>query len=122
MLTPALLDALPALVDVEVLSPIGITPAHQRKGIGRALIEAALDDADRRRVPLVFLEGNPAYYRRVGFRKASSLDFRTPSLRIPDDAFQVTTLRSYEPWMSGTLVYPDTFWKLDAVGLRNNPD
>jgi putative acetyltransferase len=29
-------------------------------------------------------------------------------------------LRStYEPWMTGTLVYPEVFWALDCVGLRD---
>jgi putative acetyltransferase len=41
-----------------------------------------------------------------------------PSLRFPDAAFQVATLSGYEPWMTGTLVYPDTFWAHDCVGLR----
>jgi putative acetyltransferase len=27
-------------------------------------------------------------------------------------------LSAYEPWMTGTFVYPDTFWKYDCVGLR----
>jgi putative acetyltransferase len=39
-------------------------------------------------------------------------------LRIPDAAFQVLTLSSFEPWMSGTLVYADAFWRFDCVGLR----
>jgi putative acetyltransferase len=25
----------------------------------------------------------------------------------------------HEPWMTGTLVYSEIFWRLDAVGLRD---
>lgn len=46
--------------------------------------------------------------------------FRKPSLRIPDEAFQVITLPAYEVWMTGTLVYPEPFWRHDSVGLRDN--
>ena len=44
-----------------------------------------------------------------------------PSLRIPDEAFQVKVLQRYESWMTGTLVYSQTFWDLDLVGLRDIP-
>jgi putative acetyltransferase len=66
----------------------------------------------------VFLEGSPRYYPRFGFRPAGDLGFRRPSLRIPQPAFQVVLRPSYEPWMTGTLVYPEVFWALDCVGLR----
>jgi hypothetical protein len=45
--------------------------------------------------------------------------FRKPSLRIPDGAFQALRLPEYEPWMTGTLVYAEPFWRHDAVGLRD---
>ena len=71
-----------------------------------------------RGVPAVFLEGSPGYYHRFGFLPGGPLGFRRPSLRIPDAAFQVATLAAYQPWMTGTLVYADTFWRHDAVGIR----
>ena len=119
MVSRALLDAPLRLVDVAVLSPLAVAPEQQRRGLGRALVERGLEDLDRRGVPLVFLEGDPRYYSRLGFLPASGLGFRKPSLRIPDGAFQVVGLAAYEPWMTGTLVYPDTFWRLDCVGLRD---
>jgi putative acetyltransferase len=33
----------------------------------------------------------------------------------------VAALSTYEPWMTGTLVYSATFWDHDCVGLRD-PD
>lgn len=115
MFSPARLDAPRRLVEVRTLSPLGVLPAYQRRGFGLALIRHGLDLLDRQRVPLVFLEGDPAYYRRAGFLAG---EFRKPSLRIPDAAFQHHKLAAYEPWMTGTLVYPDVFWRFDVVGLR----
>jgi putative acetyltransferase len=114
-----LLDAPRRLVEVACLSPLAVTPQWQRRGIGSALIGHGLRHLDAKGVPLVFLEGDPAYYSRAGFRRAAGLGFRRPSLRIPDAGFQVATLSRYEPWMTGTLVYPDTFWRHDCVGLRD---
>jgi putative acetyltransferase len=119
MFNPSLLDAPRRLVTVQTLSPLGVDPAHHRQGIGSALVRAGLQQLDELGVPLVFLEGDPRYYSRLGF--TADADFRKPSLRIPDAAFQVVKLSAYEPWMTGTLVYPHAFWDHDCVGLRDQP-
>ncbi|MDG4822328.1 N-acetyltransferase [Asanoa sp. WMMD1127] len=121
MLTASWLDAPRKLVDVLVLSPLGVLPPHQRRGIGTLLVARAIEEADKAGAPLLFLEGDPAYYRERGFHPGEPLGLRKPSLRIPDAAFQVVTLSAYEPWMTGTLVYAEPFWALDCVGLRD-PD
>lgn len=121
MLSASRLDAPRRIVDVWVLSPLGVRPEAQRRGIGTRLVAYAIEAAAGTDVPLVFLEGSPDYYGSRGFERASALGFRSPSLRIPDPAFQVVRLPAYEPWMTGTLVYSDTFWALDCVGLRD-PD
>lgn len=119
LFTRALLDAPRRLVEVLVLGPVGVARGHQRQGIGSLLIRHGLGQIRQRPEPLVFLEGRPAYYPRFGFEPGGRHGFRRPSLRIPEDAFQVLKLPSYEPWMTGTLVYPRVFWDLDCVGLRD---
>jgi putative acetyltransferase len=118
MLSACRLDALPQLVDVYSLSPLGVLPEHQGHGIGTKLIEHALAAADQQGIPLVFLEGSPHYYGKRGFRAAEELGFRAPTLRYPPGAFQVARLSAYLDWMTGTFVYSETFWALDCVGLR----
>ncbi len=119
MFSHSLLDAPRRLVNVQVLSPLAVRPDKQRRGMGAALVQAGLQTLGERGVPLVFLEGDPRTYARLGFRPGAEHGFRKPSLRIPDPAFQVIELPAYEPWMTGTLVYSATFWRHDAVGLRD---
>lgn len=118
LFTHALVDAPTALVEVLVLSPLAVAPAHQGVGIGSALVREGLARVTKRSEPLVFLEGSPRYYPRFGFRPATPLGFVRPSTRIPEPAFMVYPLPSYEPSITGALVYPDAFWRNDCVGLR----
>lgn len=117
-LVGAWLDAPDRLVDVLVLSPLSVRPDAQRGGVGSGLVRAALAAAGRRPEPVVFLEGDPAYYGPLGFRPGAERGFEAPSRRIPDAAFQHVLLPSYTSGLTGRLVYPDVFWRHDAVGLR----
>ncbi len=112
------LDAPSKIVEVLILSPVSVSPAHQGQGIGTTLIKTALATLATSNEPLVFLEGDPKFYSRIGFLPGRDAGFIRPSVRIPEPAFQYTALPHYEPWMSGQLVYPDAFWQLDCVGLR----
>jgi len=118
MFTESLLDAPRRLVPVQVLSPVGVLPLRQGRGVGSAMIRHGVAALEQRGVPVVFLEGSPVYYSRFGFRQGDELGFRKPSLRIPDAAFQALLLPAHEPWMTGTLVYAEAFWRNDLVGLR----
>ncbi|KAH8896896.1 acyl-CoA N-acyltransferase [Thozetella sp. PMI_491] len=119
MLSRSWLDARERLVEVLVLSPLSVSPAHQKRGIGTSLVSAAVDTASSLGVPALFLEGSPAYYSRRGFVPAASLGFIRPSARIPEPAFQVVQFSSREPWMLGAIIYCEPFWMHDCVGLRD---
>jgi putative acetyltransferase len=118
MFTPAVLDAPRQLVTVEVLSPLAVLPQWQRRGVGGALVRHGIEILAARSVPLVFLEGDPGYYSRLGFVSGGRLGYRRPSLRIPPAAFQAMRLPACQAWMTGTLVYPEVFWNHDLVGRR----
>ena len=118
MLSACRLDALPRLVDVMSLSPLGVLPEFQGQGIGTRLVADALAEADSQGIPLVFLEGSPLYYGARGFSDATESGIRLPSLRYPPGTFQIAKLSSFEEWMTGTFVYSETFWAMDCVGVR----
>lgn len=113
-------DAPTRLVQVLTLSPLAVVPSRQSRGVGSRLLTEAIVTASTLGTPLVFLEGDPAYYSRRGWRAAAELGFTPPSKRIPGPAFQVVTLDTYQATtMTGALVYNDTFWAFDSVGLRD---
>ena len=60
------------------LAPVSVSPAHQRTGIGRALIEVAIERARVEEWDAVFVLGDPAYYERFGFRADIAAGFVSP--------------------------------------------
>jgi putative acetyltransferase len=114
--TRAWLDAPTGPVDVLNLSPLSVSPPWQRQGVGSRLVRRTLEFLRARTEPLVFLEGDPAYYGRLGFRPAGEAGFLRPSVRIPEAGFQVHRLHPHAADVSGALVYPDVFWRHGAVG------
>jgi putative acetyltransferase len=96
-------------VDVLILTPMSVRPDRQRQGVGRALVETALAAADERGEPLVLVEGVPSYYPQFGFMSATELGFERPDPRIPDAAWMVRPLGSYDPSLRGRIVYPSFF-------------
>ncbi|GAA4552657.1 GNAT family N-acetyltransferase [Amycolatopsis samaneae] len=59
------------------LATVGVHPAHQGKGLGRAIVEPGLAAADAAGVP-AFLEtseaGNVAFYRKLGFEVTAEVE------------------------------------------------
>src|SRR5262249_37761115 len=53
------------------LAPIGVVAEYQKQGIGSALIRAGLEACRTAGYNIVVVLGDPAYYRRFGFRRAS---------------------------------------------------
>jgi putative acetyltransferase len=113
-------DSPDELVEVLVLSPMSVHPRWQRQGAGTTLIHRSLAELGGRPEPFVFLEGSPHFYARAGFEPAAENGFTRPSTRIPEKAFQLWRLDggARAAALTGALVYPDVFWRHDAVGLR----
>jgi len=120
MLSHGWLDAPDRLIDILILSPLGVRTSAQRQGIGTALLARAVSAAESTSAPILFLEGNPAFYAPRGWKPAIPQGIRAPSLRIPERALQMIRLPRYAPGMTGTLVYRELWWDLDCVGLRKS--
>jgi putative acetyltransferase len=75
------------------LGPIAVLPEQQNAGIGSALVRQGLSRCRQLGFGAVFLLGNPAYYRRFGFRPARAQGIRYHQDLPYPDAFQLVELR-----------------------------
>lgn len=64
-LSPVMIGDAPALL----LGPLTVEPPFRERGIGKALMERALQEAKQRGHRLVVLVGDEPYYARAGFRR-----------------------------------------------------
>ena len=89
-----------------LLGPLAITPAHQRTGLGTALIRDGIARLTAAGAARVFVLGDPAYYGRHGFTAEAEV---TPPHPLPDTwsgAWQSLSLGTARPDLSGPLTVP----------------
>jgi predicted N-acetyltransferase YhbS len=91
------------------LSPLGVLPEQQGRGLGGALVRASLEGARTLGEPLLLVEGNPAYYGRFGFVRADALGLLPPPEALYDWAFQVAVLSEGAELPEGRVAYPEPF-------------
>jgi predicted N-acetyltransferase YhbS len=75
------------------LGPVSVDPAHQRQGIGQALIRAGLDRLGALDAAGCVLLGDPDYYRRFGFASDPALYYAN----APAPYFQRLILKGAAP-------------------------
>ncbi|MCW5719127.1 MAG: N-acetyltransferase [Bauldia sp.] len=73
-MTPILIGSHPAYL----LGPLVVETAHQNRGIGKALVAAAVSNARAAGHALVLLVGDEPYYGPLGFRRVSTADVVMP--------------------------------------------
>jgi putative acetyltransferase len=74
------------------LGPVAVDPTLQRQGIGATLIREGLMRLREAQAPVVFVEGNPSYYGRFGFRDAEQVGISC-EFNPPPGCFMLLELR-----------------------------
>ncbi|MBI4616546.1 MAG: N-acetyltransferase [Planctomycetes bacterium] len=88
--SPVTLDAL-AELRIAGLGPMAVAPAHQRRGIGSALVRAGLDTCRTLGFAAVVVLGHPGFYPRFGFAPSVRFGFRS-EYDVPEDVFMALEL------------------------------
>jgi putative acetyltransferase len=87
------------------LAPVAVDPAHQRHGIGAALIRRGLDLLRAAGEHVVIVVGHPSYYPRFGFTAVSGIEHP-----FPPEAFMALALTPGAlAGVTGPVRYPPAF-------------
>lgn len=86
-----------------MLGPISVIPDLHKKGIGSALMHAGLDKVKAMKAQGCALVGDPAYYKRFGFRS----DPRCTMDGVPQQFVQILPFSKHVP--SGNLIHHEAF-------------
>jgi putative acetyltransferase len=92
------------------LAPVAVAPERQRSGVGAALIEEALALARSGGWDAIFVLGEPAYYRRFGFRADLAAGFASP---YAGPYLMVRPLAGPLPVAEGRIDYAPAFASLE---------
>lgn len=91
MFSPVSLSGHPDL-KVMGLAPMAVTPAHQKKGIGSALVKAGLDHCRRLGFVAAVVLGHPQYYPRFGFSPSTKFGIDS-EYDVPEEVFMAIELQ-----------------------------
>ena len=91
MFSPVVLSGNPDL-KVMGLAPLAVSPEHQRKGIGSALVRAGLEQCRQLDFVAVVVLGHPEYYPRFGFSPSSRFGIDS-EYEVPEEVFMAMELK-----------------------------
>jgi putative acetyltransferase len=85
------------------LGPVSVLPEHQRKGIGKALIQQGLSRLKNLNAQGCCVVGHPEYYRKFGFRNVPCLVIEG----VPQEVFFALSFGEHTP--EGTVAFHEGF-------------
>jgi putative acetyltransferase len=85
------------------LGPVSVLPEHQRKGIGRALIEEGLSRLKAMNAQGCCLVGHPDYYKKFGFKNVLGLGLEG----VPPEVFFALSFDGHTS--QGTVAFHEGF-------------
>ena len=87
-------------VDALLLGPLAVDPAHEGKGIGSALMRAAIMEAKKHGHGAIMLVGDASYYERFGFFADKARHLVMPG---PFERNRFLALELKDGWLDGAV-------------------
>ena len=90
------------------LAPLSVSPQHQKKGIGTALMNEGHKIAKQLKYEFSVVLGSEKYYPKVGYKPASDFGITAP-FDVPSENFMALNLNGNDNIINATLEYAKEF-------------
>ena len=90
---------------VAAVAPLAVSPSHQHRGIGTALMTELLRRAEAARLPLLVLLGDPGFYGRFRFEPSRPLGICYRAVGEGNPHFLVRRFGGYDESYRGDFTY-----------------
>jgi putative acetyltransferase len=97
------------LATAQAIGPVAVLPELQYRGIGSALMGAAIGLAIARGVPALVLLGHDTYYPRFGFVTARGVGLLPPTDKWPDQHWMAKLLPAWDDDFAGRVRFNRAF-------------
>lgn len=94
--------------EVLALAPLAVLPAYQRKGVGKALVQAGHSRAKALGFTHSLVLGSETYYPQFGYVPAQTLGVQVPP-GMPPENFMALRLQNDAPALCGAVTYAPEF-------------
>lgn len=91
LLTKALINGENTSFETLALAPLAVLPEYQKSGIGKILMNKAIERARDLGYKSIVVLGDENYYPKFGFEKASKYGVKAP-FEVPDEAYMILEL------------------------------
>ena len=92
------------------LAPLSVSPQHQKKGVGTALMNEGHKIAKQLKYEFSVVLGSEKYYPKVGYKPASKFGITAP-FDVPRENFMALNLNGNESIINATLEYAKEFFE-----------
>ncbi len=92
------------------LAPISVLPKHQRKGIGRLLIEKAHQIAKNDDYKSIVVLGHESYYPKFGYQQAHKFGIKFPFNAPEENCMVIELIKNGLQGVTGIIEYPKEFY------------
>lgn len=90
------------------LGPMSVVPSQSHRGIGLALIEAAVNRAKGMRYTAIVVAGHPEYFERYGFKPSTEFNL-SANLNLPADCVTAMELEPGAIDRDSVAEFPENF-------------
>ena len=110
LFTPATIEGPQGRLQGMGLAPMAVLPAHQRQGIGSAMVREGIRLLKDAGCAFIIVLGHPEYYPRFGFIPASRFHIKSQWEGVPNDEFMILWLQALSSHVVSSIAqYRDEF-------------